>query len=103
MLPIAHLRQQLFGPAACDGGITHAGAQQSLDGIHLGGYPKTVASRGFNVAARALKVSQRQVDAGAKAVSEQEPRVECQRAVQPTRSEERRVGKECRSRWSPYH
>src|ERR1035437_7634952 len=22
---------------------------------------------------------------------------------QPTRSEERRVGKECRSRWSPYH
>ena len=23
--------------------------------------------------------------------------------VQPARSEERRVGKECRSRWSPYH
>ena len=23
--------------------------------------------------------------------------------VEPTRSEERRVGKECRSRWSPYH
>ena len=23
--------------------------------------------------------------------------------VQPNRSEERRVGKECRSRWSPYH
>src|SRR2546422_6212361 len=23
--------------------------------------------------------------------------------VIPTRSEERRVGKECRSRWSPYH
>src|SRR2546425_5728085 len=23
--------------------------------------------------------------------------------VSPTRSEERRVGKECRSRWSPYH
>ena len=22
---------------------------------------------------------------------------------QPSRSEERRVGKECRSRWSPYH
>ena len=30
----------------------------------------------------------------------------CLRSVQPhllTRSEERRVGKECRSRWSPYH
>src|SRR3989441_10126544 len=25
------------------------------------------------------------------------------RHVDPTRSEERRVGKECRSRWSPYH
>src|SRR2546422_1060733 len=25
------------------------------------------------------------------------------RAVFSTRSEERRVGKECRSRWSPYH
>src|SRR2546426_6809808 len=24
-------------------------------------------------------------------------------ALAPTRSEERRVGKECRSRWSPYH
>ena len=23
--------------------------------------------------------------------------------VEPLRSEERRVGKECRSRWSPYH
>ena len=25
------------------------------------------------------------------------------RVSQKTRSEERRVGKECRSRWSPYH
>ena len=24
-------------------------------------------------------------------------------STEPTRSEERRVGKECRSRWSPYH
>ena len=23
--------------------------------------------------------------------------------IEPERSEERRVGKECRSRWSPYH
>src|SRR2546430_11518689 len=28
---------------------------------------------------------------------------ETQAAVEPWRSEERRVGKECRSRWSPYH
>src|SRR5580692_11856716 len=25
------------------------------------------------------------------------------KAAEPDRSEERRVGKECRSRWSPYH
>src|SRR3712207_9586583 len=29
--------------------------------------------------------------------------VDAQRDVQVLRSEERRVGKECRSRWSPYH
>ena len=28
---------------------------------------------------------------------------ECTLRVYPARSEERRVGKECRSRWSPYH
>ena len=28
---------------------------------------------------------------------------ELERAAQLLRSEERRVGKECRSRWSPYH
>src|SRR2546430_4404072 len=27
----------------------------------------------------------------------------CWSAARPSRSEERRVGKECRSRWSPYH
>ena len=31
------------------------------------------------------------------------PYRKCARIVGDTRSEERRVGKECRSRWSPYH
>ena len=31
------------------------------------------------------------------------PSVGMRRLERPTRSEERRVGKECRSRWSPYH
>src|SRR2546425_8899432 len=31
------------------------------------------------------------------------PSVEISAARPPRRSEERRVGKECRSRWSPYH
>ena len=30
-------------------------------------------------------------------------RVELENGHEITRSEERRVGKECRSRWSPYH
>src|SRR5260370_20188864 len=32
-----------------------------------------------------------------------EPDTERHRLVERQRSEERRVGKECRSRWSPYH
>ena len=28
---------------------------------------------------------------------------DCQKDLDAVRSEERRVGKECRSRWSPYH
>ena len=35
-------------------------------------------------------------------LTEQE-RQEAQKASLKARSEERRVGKECRSRWSPYH
>src|SRR5882762_10666270 len=30
-------------------------------------------------------------------------KVNCVAVAEATRSEERRVGKECRSRWSPYH
>ena len=33
----------------------------------------------------------------------QNPIITDQFTADPTRSEERRVGKECRSRWSPYH
>ena len=35
--------------------------------------------------------------------SELDPGMVLRAAIQTTRSEERRVGKECRSRWSPYH
>ena len=43
----------------------------------------------------------RQVRARYEAYVQMEGRV--QRVIQEFRSEERRVGKECRSRWSPYH
>ena len=38
-----------------------------------------------------------------RAVRRDVPGQAAQAAVDTTRSEERRVGKECRSRWSPYH
>ena len=37
------------------------------------------------------------------AVAESEENAKKMDTKKPNRSEERRVGKECRSRWSPYH
>src|SRR2546422_6294317 len=36
-------------------------------------------------------------------VSTRQRRISTSSSISSTRSEERRVGKECRSRWSPYH
>src|SRR2546422_8812936 len=43
------------------------------------------------------------VQVSSRLVSHQNQRITDQRASHGDRSEERRVGKECRSRWSPYH
>ena len=40
---------------------------------------------------------------GASMTWEEAARAVCGGGVEAARSEERRVGKECRSRWSPYH
>src|SRR2546430_8516979 len=40
---------------------------------------------------------------GAPVVGDGYPRLPCRLYIDAVRSEERRVGKECRSRWSPYH
>ena len=40
---------------------------------------------------------------GKKNMFNEATRVQMPAMVHLTRSEERRVGKECRSRWSPYH
>ena len=50
------------------------------------------------------KICDQVSDAILDAMLEQDPmsRVACE-TLTNTRSEERRVGKECRSRWSPYH
>ena len=38
-----------------------------------------------------------------KEIIKEDSLLESARLLSTTRSEERRVGKECRSRWSPYH
>ena len=38
-----------------------------------------------------------------KSKNQKMPKIENESEQVTTRSEERRVGKECRSRWSPYH
>src|SRR5256885_14287532 len=43
------------------------------------------------------------VDLGSGVKTVGTPRIMTQGTLSQTRSEERRVGKECRSRWSPYH
>ena len=53
----------------------------------------------------ALDLAQYAVASGAKKANGEEVPEDVIRTIQETaaRSEERRVGKECRSRWSPYH
>ena len=43
------------------------------------------------------------IQSGAGIVADSIPEKEYTETVNKARSEERRVGKECRSRWSPYH
>ena len=45
----------------------------------------------------------RRAAAGSRCLGERSRRLALQHSIDLRRSEERRVGKECRSRWSPYH
>ena len=70
-----------------------------------GGHIRSVNSRGVvAVSGKDREVSQADVDRAvdaARAINISQDREIIH--VLPQRSEERRVGKECRSRWSPYH
>jgi len=77
-------------------GILRSMMRAQLDDVHARGEPiatlwaseETIYGRfGYGLASLALKLD---IDKGTN-------------AFRPGRSEERRVGKECRSRWSPYH
>ena len=54
---------------------------------------------------RLAKLNVARQEADAKRKAEEEKRLDTLKNSRPAevRSEERRVGKECRSRWSPYH
>ena len=59
---------------------------------------------GLQTASAAIEVVQQQSTIKGTVVDSQgEPIIGASVLAEGTRSEERRVGKECRSRWSPYH
>ena len=62
----------------------------------------TGAGRGIGLAIAELLAS-RGTNIAAVDISADEAGVAAERLLGTGRSEERRVGKECRSRWSPYH
>src|SRR3712207_7551488 len=68
-------------PALVDEGMAAISRGSHCDEAHLAEAESLLAATG-----RVVRVPERQQD-----------------AVTAIRSEERRVGKECRSRWSPYH
>src|SRR5256885_914541 len=85
-------RQRLNATMAAErSGITRTAARRHLLTLTHLGYLETDGSH-FWLAPKVLRLS------GSYLASARLPRI-----VQPVRSEERRVGKECRSRWSPYH
>ena len=58
-----------------------------------------------DIAVHSMKDVPAQLPAGLKLgiIPERETPADCFLSARSSRSEERRVGKECRSRWSPYH
>ena len=84
------MRKDHAAPRAAGGILrarTHGGSAQSLGIACEGGVSDLID---FSVNVNPAGPSPRAVAAACKALSR-------------IRSEERRVGKECRSRWSPYH
>ena len=67
--------------------------RQSTKGKSKGGNVVDFGEYGLQ-ATTAARVTSRQIEAA---------RIAMTRYMKLCRSEERRVGKECRSRWSPYH
>ena len=79
----------------CEGLTKHYGAKTALDGVDLHiGFGKIVGLLGPNGSGKTTLIKLAngllQPDSGSIRIA-------------GMRSEERRVGKECRSRWSPYH
>jgi len=101
-LEVRLLERKTFPRAkACGSGLSPWGLDV-LDGLGLGrairagAYPIRAALIGAGLGA---PVELRRLVAAAQLDGRAEPGADQRRA----RSEERRVGKECRSRWSPYH
>src|SRR2546426_10670509 len=68
---------------------------RALTGVPV--LPKHEAARAGEVKSSLASISK------ARDLVDYQPGVDFDEGLRRTRSEERRVGKECRSRWSPYH
>src|SRR2546426_10349327 len=81
--------------------------EQGGDGAGGGNNSGSGAEENSNAAAAAMQPVEDMNDHAIRgdtfATRAEEKRVEAEAAAEGIRSEERRVGKECRSRWSPYH
>ena len=111
MIPLIVLVNALLGPIAPAGAQSVTGLWDAVVTVNnvdvpfrmeFSGNGKALKGSFFNGDERVTSTSGA-IDHGAIVLSfdEYETRLEAQLA--DGRSEERRVGKECRSRWSPYH
>ena len=91
----------IFAKLADDGRLSVSGLASDfgVSEVTIRGHLRTLEQQGMLVRTRG----------GARPITlqgilqQQQVNLEAKERIATTRSEERRVGKECRSRWSPYH
>ena len=71
--------------------------------VGVGGGGVNAVNRMIEAGLRGVEFIAVNTDAQALLMSDADTKLDVGRDLTLTRSEERRVGKECRSRWSPYH
>src|SRR2546422_7076610 len=85
-------------------GISAASAAWIYDaGRRFAGFDRSEVQEELRATRSALEDARAELDRLRAITNAADNRLAIERTAQQKRSEERRVGKECRSRWSPYH